>query len=81
MYSLFIDLTQLMRGKDKIRYNKYFLIALSVFMPMYTLCACVRVCIHASNMSDNRYPKKLLFGWLPQKHPAYGVKLNWRDKI
>ena len=32
-------------------------------------------------MSDARYPKKLLFGWLPQKHPVHGAKLCWRDEV
>ena len=36
---------------------------------------------HVACLSDNRMPKKILFGWLPQKHPAHGVKLRWRDKV
>ena len=31
-------------------------------------------------MEDDHIPKKLLFGWLPQCHPAHGTKLRWRDK-
>ena len=33
-----------------------------------------------ARMPDTRHPKKLLFGWLLQKHPAYGAELHWRDK-
>ena len=36
---------------------------------------------HVARMTDTRYPKRLLFGWLPQKRPAHGVKLHWRDKV
>ena len=36
---------------------------------------------HVARMSDARYPKKLLFSWLPQKHPAHGAKLRWWDKV
>ena len=36
---------------------------------------------HIARMSDTRHPKKLLFGWFPQKHPAHGTKLCWRDKV
>ena len=36
---------------------------------------------HVARMSENRHPKKLLFGWLPQKHPTHGTKLRWRDKV
>ena len=32
-------------------------------------------------MSDTRYPKCLLFGWLPQKCPTHGAKLHWRGKV
>ena len=32
-------------------------------------------------MSENRYPKKLLFSWLSQKRPAHGTKLHWWDKV
>ena len=28
---------------------------------------------HVAQMPDIRQPKKLLFDWLPQKHPAHGV--------
>ena len=27
---------------------------------------------HVAWMPDTRYPKQMLFGWLPQKHPAHG---------
>ena len=36
---------------------------------------------HVARMSDDRMPKRILFGWLPQKRPAHGVKLRWRDKV
>ena len=36
---------------------------------------------HLAQMSDSRTPKRLLFGWFTQKHPAHGVKLRWRDKV
>ena len=36
---------------------------------------------HVARMSDTRHPKKLLFGWLLQKHPAHEAKLRWWDKI
>ena len=36
---------------------------------------------HVACVSDNRMPKRILFGWLPQKHPVHGVKLRWRDKV
>ena len=36
---------------------------------------------HVARMSDSRHPKRLLFGWFPQKRPAHGVKLRWRDKV
>ena len=36
---------------------------------------------HLARMDDNRIPKKLLFGWLPQRRPAHGTKLRWRDKV
>ena len=36
---------------------------------------------HVARMPDTRHPKKLLFGWLPQKRPAHGARLRWRDKV
>ena len=36
---------------------------------------------HVARMSANKHPKKLLFGWFPQKCPAHGTKLHWRDKV
>ena len=36
---------------------------------------------HLARMSDSRTSKKLLFGWLLQKHPAHGAKLRWQDKV
>ena len=36
---------------------------------------------HIGRMKDDRTPKKLLFGWLPQRRPAHGTKLWWEDKV
>ena len=36
---------------------------------------------HVSRMSDDRIPKRILFGWLPQTRPARSVKLRWHDKV
>ena len=36
---------------------------------------------HVARMDDCRLPKKLLFGWLPQRRPAHGTKLRWRDRV
>ena len=36
---------------------------------------------HVARMSDDRMPKRILFGWLPQKRPAHDVKLRRRDKV
>ena len=36
---------------------------------------------HVARMEDDRLPKKILFGWLPQKRPAHGAKMRWRDKV
>ena len=36
---------------------------------------------HVARMDDVGIPKKLLFGWLPQKRPAHGTKLRWRDRV
>ena len=36
---------------------------------------------HVARMNDNRLPKQLLFGWLPQRCPPHGVKLHWHDKV
>ena len=36
---------------------------------------------HLTRMKDDRIPKKLLFGWLPQRRPAHGTKLRWKDKV
>ena len=27
-----------------------------------------------------RIPKRMLFGWLPQRRPAHGTKMRWRDR-
>jgi len=34
-----------------------------------------------ARMCDDRIPKQILFGWLPQTRPAHGVKLRWCDKV
>ena len=36
---------------------------------------------HIARMSDVRHLKRLLFGWFPQKRPAHGAYLRWRDKV
>ena len=36
---------------------------------------------HIARMEEDRLPKKILFGWLPQKRPAHGTKMRWRDKV
>ena len=36
---------------------------------------------HVARMDDSRLPKKLLFGWLPQRRPAHGTRQRWRDKV
>ena len=36
---------------------------------------------HVARMDVCRLPKTLLFSWLPQKRPAHGTKLRWRDKV
>ena len=36
---------------------------------------------HMARMDDHRLPKKVLFGWLPQRRPAHGTKIRWRDRI
>ena len=36
---------------------------------------------HVARMEENRIPKKLLFGWPPQRRPAHGTKMRWRDTV
>ena len=36
---------------------------------------------HVARMDVCLLPKTLLFSWLPQKRPAHGTKLRWRDKV
>ena len=36
---------------------------------------------HVARMEDHRLPKKVLFGWLPQRRPANGTKMRWRDRV
>ena len=35
---------------------------------------------HVARMKEERVQKKLLFGWLPQRRPAHGTKMRWRDR-
>ena len=36
---------------------------------------------HVARMSEERIPKKVLFGWLPQRRPPHGTKMRWRDRV
>ncbi len=36
---------------------------------------------HLARMDDHRLPKKKLFGWLPQRRPAHGTRMRWRDCV
>ena len=36
---------------------------------------------HLAQMSDDRLPKRMLFGWLPKTRPAKGPRRRWRDVI
>ena len=36
---------------------------------------------HVARMNDDHLAKQILFGWLPQRRPAHGVKMRWRDKV
>ena len=36
---------------------------------------------HVARMSEERIPKKVLFGRLPQRQPAHGTKMRWRDRV
>ena len=37
--------------------------------------------VHVARMGDERIPKKVLFGWLPQCCPAHETKMRWRDRV
>ena len=51
--------------------------------PLEDLITARRLCWlgHVARMENNRLPKQLLFGWLPQRRPAHGTKLRWKDKV
>ena len=34
---------------------------------------------HMARMDESRIPKRMLFGWLPQKRPAHGTRIRWRE--
>ena len=36
---------------------------------------------HVARMDEERVPKKMLFGRLPQQRPAHGTKMRWRDRV
>ena len=36
---------------------------------------------HMARMDDHRLPKKVLFGWLPQRWPAHETNIRWRDCV
>ena len=36
---------------------------------------------HIDCMDNSRLPKRLLFSWLPQKRPAHGTRMWWRDRV
>ena len=35
---------------------------------------------HVARMDEDRFPKRMLFGWLPQRRPAHGTKMRWRGR-
>ena len=36
---------------------------------------------HLARIEEDHLPKKFLFGWLPQHHPAHGPKIRWRHRV
>ena len=36
---------------------------------------------HVARMGEDRLPKQLLLGWLPQVQPAHGPRLRWKDRV
>ena len=56
-------------------------VGLSVSLADMISCRRLHWLGHVARMNDNRLPKQLLFGWLPQCRPPHGVKLRWRDRV
>ena len=36
---------------------------------------------HLARIPDDRLPKSVLFGWLPETHPRCGPRKQWRDVL
>ena len=36
---------------------------------------------HVARMDEDRMPKQMMFGWLPQARPQGGPRRRWRDVI
>ncbi len=36
---------------------------------------------HLARTDEDRLPKKVLFGWLPQRHLLHGTKVRWKDRV
>ena len=43
------------------------------------VCVCVCACVCVFGGYGERVPKKFLFGWLAQRHPAHGTKVRWNE--
>ena len=41
----------------------------------------IEVLGHVARMDEDRIPKRMLFGWLPQQRPAHGTKMRRRDRV
>ena len=35
---------------------------------------------HVARMDEDRIPKRMLFGWLPQRRLVHGTKISLRDR-